>query len=167
MSSEWVELGRLGRPKGLKGWMHVDSWTDPPQALTNFPTWHLLAPNGSRESVEVVESRLAPRGLEARFEGAASREAVERWVGWRVQVPRSQLPALAPGEHYRADLLGWRVVNLEGVPLGVIERFEDFPAHPVMVVRGDEERWLPVTGQHLQRIDPATRCVTVDWPADF
>ena len=61
----------------------------------------------------------------------------------------------------------FRVRNLEGVEFGTLERFVDMPASPVMVVKGETERWLPVTRQHLQRIDPEERCLWVDWPADF
>jgi 16S rRNA processing protein RimM len=101
------------------------------------------------------------------LEGVTTREAAEQHVGLKIEVPRAALPPAAEGEHYRVDLIGCTVRNLEGVELGVLERFEDFPANPVMVVRGDRERWLPVTPQHLRQIDAAARCVTVDWPADF
>jgi ribosomal 30S subunit maturation factor RimM len=41
------------------------------------------------------------------------------------------------------------------------------PANAVMVVRGEQERWLPVTREHLKSIDTEARCVRVDWPEDF
>ncbi len=164
---EWVELGRLGRPKGLKGWLHLESWTEPPEGLFDYPTWHLRNAAGQRRSCEVAEARPTPSGFEARIEGVTSREGAEALVGLVIEVPRSELPATAPGEHYQIDLLGFRVVNCEGVEFGVIDRFEDMPAHAVMVVRGERERWLPVTSQHLLAIDSETRSVKVDWPEDF
>lgn len=164
---EWVELGRLGRPKGLKGWVHLQSWTDPPEALFDYPDWQLRSASGARREARVAERRVNSQGFEARLEGVDSREAAELLVGLVIEVRRSALPATAPGEHYRVDLLGFRVCNLEGIDFGVIERFEDMPASAVMVVRGERERWLPVTRQHLQSIDTAARCVRVDWPADF
>ena len=41
MSAGRVGLGRIGAPFGLKGWMHVASYTDPPEALLGFPRWDL------------------------------------------------------------------------------------------------------------------------------
>jgi len=164
---EWVELGRLGRPKGLKGWLHLESWTDPPEALFDYPHWQIRSASGARRECKVAESRATGQGLEARLHAIESREAAELLVGSIIEVPRSALPATAPGEYYRVDLLGFRVCNLEGVELGVVERFEDMPASAVMVVRGERERWLPVTPQHLQSIDPLARRIRVDWPADF
>jgi 16S rRNA processing protein RimM len=164
---EWVELGRFGRPKGLKGWSHLESWTDPPAALFDYPHWQLRDAAGQRRRCEVAEVRAGPSGLEARLEGVVCRDGAQALVGLIIEVARAALPATAPGEHYQVDLLGFRVVNVEDIELGVIERFVDMPANAVMVVRGERERWLPVTRQHLLSIDTATRCVRVDWPEDF
>lgn len=150
----------------MKGWQHLESWTDPPQALFDYVGWHLAGPAG-RIPAQCAEARVSGQGLEARLEGVTTREAAEQHVGLKIEVPRAALPPAAEGEHYRIDLIGYAVRNLEGVELGVLERFEDFPANVVMVVRGDRERWLPVTRQHLRQIDADARCVTVDWPADF
>ncbi len=35
------ELGRIGAPFGVKGWLHVDSYTDPPEALLEYREWAL------------------------------------------------------------------------------------------------------------------------------
>ena len=59
------------------------------------------------------------------------------------------------------------VVNVEGAEFGALGRFEDLPAGAVMVVKGERERWIPVTGQHLRSIDSAARRIVVDWPEDF
>ena len=71
---EWVELGRLGRPKGLKGWLHLESWTEPPEGLFDYPTWHLRNAAGQRRSCEVAEARPTPSGFEARIDLTISDE---------------------------------------------------------------------------------------------
>lgn len=161
-------MGRVGRPHGLHGGVHVESWTDPPEALLNYGVWYLSgAGRDERQPVRLLRGRSGPGGLVAQLEGCATREDAERLVGSLVEVRREDLPALPPGEHYRDDLLGFSVTNLEGVALGKVGKFLDMPANPVMVVVGERERWLPLTRQHLRRIDAAERCVWVDWPADF
>lgn len=160
-------MGRLGRPKGLRGWLRVDSWTDPPEALLDYPLWHLRGPAGDRVELEVQESQASSQGLWVRLQGVDSRDGAAAWVGRTIEVPRAQLPPLAPGQHYRHDLIGCRVVNLEGVDFGVVERFEDLPANAVMVVRGESERWLPVSDRHLVKIDAEARRIEVDWPEEL
>ena len=165
--SGWVQLGRLGRPQGLKGWMHLESWTDPPEAVFRYPVWHLRGADGKRMVAKVAEARAGSNGLVARLDGATTREQAEARVGCTIEVLRADLPPPGPGEHYQHDLIGCQVVNLEGADFGTLERFEDLPAGAVMVVKGERERWIPVTGQHLRSIDPAARRMVVDWPEDF
>ena len=104
----------------------------------------------------------------ARVDGSGTPERAAELAGTVIEVARSDLPAPPPGEYYRDDLLGFSVRNLEGVLLGVLRSYIDMPANPVMVVvDGDRERWLPLTRQHLRRVETATRELTVDWPEDF
>lgn len=167
MTSGWVEMGRIGRPNGLRGEVHVESWTEPPAGLLKYGVWHLRGAGHERQPRKLLRGRAGSGGLVVQLEACATREDAERLVGSLVEVRREDLPALPPGEYYRDDLLGFTVRTLEGVELGTIERFLDMPANPVMVVNGERERWLPLTRQHLRRVDPAARGVWVDWPADF
>jgi ribosomal 30S subunit maturation factor RimM len=45
----------------------------------------------------------------------------------------------------------------------VVEYFVETPAHPIMVVRGEQEFWVPAVPQHLRRIELEGRRVLVDW----
>ncbi len=85
-----------------------------------------------------------------------------------VGLPRAELPAPAPGEYYWDDLVGCRVVTEADVELGVVTHFHDFPAAPVMAVRGtDRERWVPLVPRHLKQVDLDARRVVVDWDPEF
>jgi 16S rRNA processing protein RimM len=84
-----------------------------------------------------------------------------------VLVDRVELPPTQGREHYRADLIGFGVKNVEGAVLGVIDHFVDTPGNAVMVIRGAREYWIPVTAQHLRQIVAGDRRLIVDWPEDF
>ena len=71
------------------------------------------------------------------------------------------------GEHYRDDLVGFEVVNAEGVVLGRVEYFADLPAGAVMVVKGEREHLVPASPRHLLKIDADARRIDVDWPAEL
>jgi 16S rRNA processing protein RimM len=58
------------------------------------------------------------------------------------------------------------VVNLDGAALGVVQHFIESPAQVLMVVRGEQEFWIPAVPQHLRRVDLQARRVIVDWNAD-
>ena len=68
---EWIELGRLGAPFGVQGWMHVESLHRPAaEALLEYP--ELDAAAAARRAHELhglVEGRAQGAGLVARLEG--------------------------------------------------------------------------------------------------
>ena len=78
MAVEWVELGRLGAPYGIKGWLHIESHTDPKQALLKYRDWTLKSASGERSQHRLAEGRIHGEGLVARIEGVADRNAAPR-----------------------------------------------------------------------------------------
>ena len=166
---EWIELGRVGAPFGIKGWVHVESHTDPPQRLLAYPQWVLKLVNGERLTRCVLEGRQHADRLVARLEGVDDRGGAAALTGAVIEVDRALLPRLPEREYYRADLLGLRVRNLEGAELGAVSHFVEAPAGAVMVVRqaAGREHWVPAAPPHLRRVDLAAGEILVDWPAEL
>ncbi len=166
---EPLVLGRIVAPHGLRGGVKVHSFTDPPEQLLQHRRWRVRRPGAadSDELLEVIESQWDGRLMRVMLAGVADRDAAERLQGREILIPRSELPAAAAHEHFRDDLVGFSVRNVEGVVLGVVQHFLDAPAGAIMVVQGEREHWLPATAPHLKRVDVARRELEVDWPADF
>jgi ribosomal 30S subunit maturation factor RimM len=55
------------------------------------------------------------------------------------------------------------VVNLAGRMLGKVSHFVESPAQVLMVVRGEQEYWVPAVPQFVRRVDLRIRRVVVDW----
>ena len=158
----WVELGRIVGAFGVRGWVRVDSYTEPPEGIFEYPKWRLANREGRRE-VRVEEARPQGRQFVVRFAGCTDRDSAARMARDRIEVPRSELPKLGAREHYRADLIGMKVCRGEGELLGKVAYFVETPGHAVMVVEGEREHWIPATAQHLRRVDPKQQTVWVDW----
>jgi 16S rRNA processing protein RimM len=163
---EWVELGRIGSPYGVLGWMHIQSFTDPPQGVLDYRLWSLRLGPGSQTGYRLVEGRIQGRGVVARLEGVADRDAAALLRGAMIEVRRSELPPPGQREYYRADLVGFVVRNLEGVELGRLDHFVDGAASAMMVVVGTDEYWIPAVPQYLRKVDLEGRSLSVDWSAD-
>jgi 16S rRNA processing protein RimM len=162
-----IVLGRVTGPFGVKGWLKVESFTEPPAQILEFPRWRADAPGRAERELKPAEGRSHGKGFVVRFDGIDDRDAAVALGKPELWVEREELPALKPGEHYRADLVGFEVVNKTGASLGRVARFVDLPANAVMVVVGERERWLPVGPGQLLRVDAVKRCITVDWDAEF
>ena len=162
-----LKLGQVSTAHGIRGWVLVRSFADPPDSLLDYDEWQLLAPNGAVRTMKLVEGAPYRQGLRVLFEGIEDRNAALALSGWWVQIARSELPPLEEGEHYRDDLLGYAVRNVEGVELGKVDYFSDLPGGAVMVVKGEREHWVPMSPAHLLKIDADARRIEVDWPAEF
>lgn len=162
-----LTLGQVGSPHGIRGWVLVRSFADPPDALLDYEEWQLVTPDGRSRTIRLLEGAVYRQGLRVKLEGIDDRNAAQALNGLWIRIAREQLPPLEQGQHYRDDLVGFTVRNVEGVELGKVDYFADLPGGAVMVVKGQSEHWLPVTKQHVLHIDAGQRRIEVDWPAEL
>jgi len=166
----WVELGRIGAPFGVKGWTHVDSYTDPPESLLlQYTHWVLRLPSGERVTRRVAEGRPQGDRLIARLDAVENRDAAAALTGAVIEVSRAELPPAGKRQYYRADLVGLAVCNQEGAQLGTVAHFVEAPTAPVMVVKdaAGREHWVLATPRHLHRVDLDKGLIVVDWPVEL
>ncbi len=164
----WIELGRIGAPYGVKGWVHIDSHTDPPEGLLSHSSWVLRLQGGERVARGIAEARLQSGRLVARFEDVDDRDAAAALTGATIEIERANLPPPGEREYYRADLLGLPVRNAAGVELGKVRHFIDAPTGALMVVQDAQghEHWVPAVPQYLRKVDLAAGSILVDWPTE-
>jgi 16S rRNA processing protein RimM len=160
--SALIELGVVGAPFGIRGWVKLHSYTDPPERLLEHRTLRLRL-GGTWRAYRVEATGGSGGALTVKLAGVADRTAADALKGAEVGVLRSELPPPAARDFYRADLLGCEVVNLSGDRLGVVAHFVEIPAHALMVVRGEQEYWVPAVPQYLRHVDLEARRVVVDW----
>ena len=169
MAARWVELGRLGAPFGVKGWMHVDSYTDPPEGLLGYPQWVLRRASGERITRSLIEGHPQGDRLVARLDGIEDRDAASALTGAVIEVQRAEMPPPGKRQYYPADLVGLAVRNLEGVELGNVAQFVDAPTGPVMVVKdaAGREHWVLATPEYLRKVEVDSGLIPVDWPVEL
>lgn len=161
-----VTLGRLQGAFGVRGWVKLRSFTEPPEAILGYPVWRVQWSAGER-LLKPLEGRRHGAGLVVQLEGVADRDAAAALGGRDVEVLRAEMPPPAPGQYYWEDLVGLAVETLAGTALGRLDHIVDAPANPVMVVAGGREHWIPLVPRHLKRVDLDAGCIVVDWDPDF
>jgi 16S rRNA processing protein RimM len=164
-TSALIQLGFVGAPFGVRGWIKLRSHTDPPERLLEHRSL-VLGQGSVWQSYRIEASGRSGGALTVKLAGIEDRDQAQALRGAQVCVPRSELPQRDDRDFYRADLIGCDVVNLEGVVLGKVQHFIETPAQVLMVVRGTQEFWIPAVPQHLRRVDLPERRLVVDWNAD-
>ena len=162
-----IAAGRISGLYGVRGWVRVFSCTEPREALIGYSPWQVKVDGRWRE-MEVAQGRRHGKGIIVRLAGCEDRDAAARLLGCEIALRRSQLPEPSPGEYYWADLVGLRVITLEGTELGVVQGLMETGANDVLVVQGERERLIPfLTGRVVVEVDMARQRMWVDWDPAF
>lgn len=159
-----VIVGRLAGVYGVKGWLRVQSFTEPAENILKYLPWDVEGVG----QVKVSQGKLHGKGLIAHLVGIDDRDEAAKLIGREIRVERTALPALDDGDYYWSDLIGLDVVNTQGEALGRIARMVETGAHDVMVLEGERERLVPYAkGRVVQEVDLPARRVVVDWDTDY
>jgi len=100
-------------------------------------------------------------------EGIDSRDEAGQLIGQNLYIDKDQLPELDDDEHYWYELNGFRVINKNGVNLGVVDYMVDTGSNNVLVTKGDTEHWIPYIEPFLVSVDKHKKVISVDWDENF
>ncbi|MGZ4431963.1 MAG: ribosome maturation factor RimM [Gaiellales bacterium] len=154
---ERIVVGRVGRPHGLDGSVH----------LTGFGgvvplTVGTRVRIGERDALIAGRKGTAERPV-LRFDVAPTRDAALALQGQEVSVAAETLPETPEGEFFQIDLIGCEVAA-GGHRLGMVERVQEYPANDVLVLDGGE--MIPFVEDVVLDVDVPGRRITVrdDFP---
>jgi 16S rRNA processing protein RimM len=135
--------------------------------LLAYLPWQLVRGDSVTE-VRPAEGKVHGDVLVVRLPLVETREAAEALKGCMIHVSREQLPPPELGEYYRIDLMGLRVVSVEGFEFGRVVDIMETGANDVLVVEGDREYLIPfVQRRYVQHVDIVQGFIRVDWDPDF
>ena len=165
--SRHVCVGRVAGVYGVKGWVRVESFTDPPENILHYTPWCLQG-KSEAQTLMVAEGRRHGKRVLARLETVGDRDAAAELSGMEIFVERAHLPELANGRYYWTDLEGLKVVTTDGTSLGSVNSIISTGANDVLVVCGDSRRLIPfIVGDTVQSVDIEAGTITVAWDATF
>src|SRR5258708_5359347 len=112
--SALIQLGFVGAPFGVRGWIKLRSHTDPPERLLEHRSL-VLGQGGVWQNYRIEASGRSGGALTVKLAGVEDRDQAQALRGAQGCGPRSELPARDDRDFYRADLVGCAAVNLGGV----------------------------------------------------
>ena len=157
---EYLVVGFVRRPHGVKGEMIMDVHTDFPERLKTGSTVFV----GEQYQAMVLTSRRPhAKGMLIRFRGIKTPEDAGLYRNTWVYVPTADRPELPKGEYYHHQLLGLSVVTDDGKTLGVLTDIIETGANDVYVVRDADgkETLLPAIPPVILDVQLADRQMRV------
>lgn len=165
---EPVIIGRIAAPFGVKGFMHVYSFTEPADNLIHFSEWFLKR-EGEWQSFQVESVRPHGKHFVASLKGCDNRDAAALLTHADIGIAREALPVLPQDEYYWTDLVGLAVYSDIGQYFGVVDSLFETGSNDVMVVQDQALEYLIpyIPGEVVLNIDLQAKRMTVCWDPDF
>ena len=164
---KWVILGRVSGVFGVKGWLKVQSYTEPRDNIVGFGAWTLRM-NGVDHAFDVEEGHSHAGSVVAKLHGLDDRDKARDWVGADIVVQREQLPKIAAGELYWTDLEGLEVRTTTGTVLGTVDHLLATGGNDVLVLDSSPRLLIPfVAGDVVKEVDLKAGLIVVDWSPDY
>ena len=97
------------------------------------------------------------------WKGLEDINAVEKFKGYDLKISQAQQAELEEGSYYYHQIIGLKVVTLEGAEVGTISEILAPGANDVWVVKqGQKEILLPVIDDVIKKVDLAKGEVIID-----
>lgn len=169
MSTGYFVIGRVRRAHGIRGELVVETLTDAPDAIfaagrrvfagdaTGAPTRDLL-------ELTVIRSSPFKGGLIVAFEGITDRNSADSWRDRTFLVPEGEVEPPGEDEMFIHDLVGMRVVTVDGESVGSISQVFELPQGLVFEVARPvgNSVMLQLNEQTVTEVDRQARVVHID-----
>ena len=165
--SNWIIVGRFGRPNGIKGLITVISSTEPRDQILQYTDWHIKK-DGLWQPIARLHDAITHKHVLTAIAGYPQREDVAALTNAEIAIKKEDLPSLLPGEYYWRDLIGMSVIQTSGALLGTVEEIIPTGSNDVLVVTGDKRYLIPyLPDDVIVKVDDENKQITVDWDLDF
>ena len=134
----YLSVGFLRRPHGLKGEIIMDLHTDFPERMKKGRE---LFVGEKHKPMTLTNVRPHQSGLLVKFKDIESPDDAGLYRNQWVYTKSKDVP-LPEGQHYKHELIGLKVVDENGRPLGELVEILETGANDVYVVRGDSGKDL-------------------------
>ncbi|MEI6513117.1 MAG: ribosome maturation factor RimM [bacterium] len=160
---DWLLIGIVGAPVGLKGEVKIHSETDFPERFEPGQRVFLRLKQDSIPQERLIESARWYKGsVIIRFQGDQRIEDIEVYRFAEVLVPASERMELEEGQYYVSDLIGIDVYLDNGQHIGKIDDVLQHSANDVYVVG---KILIPAVRSFILEVDmQGKRMVVKDMP---
>jgi 16S rRNA processing protein RimM len=155
---EFITIGRILAPWGIKGKLKVEVVTDFPQRFTPGSKIYI------NQQPMTVDSTGWHKGKAIiKLNTIDSIEEAQRFRGQRVEIHRSQLQLLPEGQYYQFQLIGLEVWTTQGELLGNITEILTAASNDNYVVHGAKgEILIPAIEDVVKSIDLDKGRITIE-----
>lgn len=167
-AKEKIIIGRFGAPFGIKGWVKVISYGNPPEQIFSYKHWYIEEKPNTWVKVKIEDAKLHGNVLLTKLPECDDRDQAQLYTNKQIAITENQLAPLAANEFYWSDLEGLVVFNQQQQELGIVQRVIATGANDVLIVRQDKkERLIPFIKNVIIKVDLEKKRIDVDWDSEW
>ncbi len=129
-----ILVGKIVAPQGIRGEVRVQTYTAVPTDLRDLSVFCSRFGAGAFHFVRAIPVSSV---IVARIDGIDNRNDAELLRGTELFINRDELPALADGEYYQADLIGMHVIR-DGTEIGIVDDIQNYGAGDILELDNGE-----------------------------
>ncbi len=144
MQPDFVAVGQIMKPRGIRGEAFLLPLTDFPERFDNLDSARVEAPDGAFSVLDVAYVRSYGSRIAIKFQGMDTPEEVGQLRGHFILVPRNAVHPLPDDSFYVFEIQGLRVETASGTAVGQVVEVLSYPGNDVYVVdRNGEDVLIP------------------------
>lgn len=169
-----ITIGEIGAVYGVKGWVKVNSFTEPKDNILAYASWQ-LEKNGKSQVVIIDDARRHGNGIIVHIEGVDDRDEARAYCKSQIRINAHDMPDLDEEDYYWHQLEGLDVYLLSepGKLIGKVDYLIETGANDVLVVKSiindisDAEVLIPyLPDSVVKKVDLDKGVILVDWDLD-
>ena len=159
--SNLVLIAQVGASHGVQGEFKLLSFMDDPASVLEHDP--LLNEKGE-PALSITAAREHKGALLVRATEAPDRTASEKLNGLKLYIDRAALPEADEDEYYVTDLIGMKVIDIDGADVGKVLNVENFGAGDLLDIKPLEGAsfYLLFSLENVPEIRVADRTIVVD-----
>ncbi|GAA0122115.1 MAG: 16S rRNA processing protein RimM [Clostridium argentinense] len=145
---EFMSIGQITKPHGVRGEVKVFSLTD---SLEEFTTLKKVYIDGVEK--KITSCKLQSDRAILKIEGIDSMDEAEKYRNKYLKIHREDAKELPEDSYYVADLIDCKVFDTEGEELGTVYDVIETGSNDVYWVKGKKEVLIPALKEIVVKVD--------------
>ena len=164
MAEPLVPLGEFVATHGLEGWLRLNPLN--PQSETLSPGLEVCLEKSGERSLHAIESsKPHKKQFLIKLRGVDHIDSARQHIGATLLVDDTALAALEPGQYYQYQVIGFEVVDVNGMVIGTVVSTLSTAGGELYVVQGSEkEHLIPAVKEIVEKVDFAEKKMVINPP---
>ncbi|NOY22935.1 MAG: 16S rRNA processing protein RimM [Acidobacteria bacterium] len=164
MSPEFLTIGKIARPQGIRGEVIVNVETDFPSRFFDETVFLVRTKDGTSHQMTSEKARMHKGRVVIKFQSIDTMNDAERLRDAEILIPVEKRNTDDADFFYHYELVGMSVIATDGHTVGRVTEVLVSPGQDILVVQGKDGEVLVFRKEICIEVDRETERITVDMP---